>query len=85
MKSLTDSEIQQLTKRIVKYCIIPDLDRIFTYPSFENFEQAADGLDNSVDLIKSWLDPDNTCIDMQIYQIYDNIKESITEGLDGFN
>ena len=85
MKSLTDQEITELTKGIIKHCIIPQLTNFFTYPSFEHFHKAAECLPNYEEVLKVWLDENNKEIDGQISKIYRDIEESIVEGLNGFN
>lgn len=80
MKTLTDDQITQLTKGIVKHCIIPQLSDIFECPMFQEFDKAAKTLTDSEEIIRAWLDGN---LDKQIDKVYKDIETSIITHLKG--
>ena len=81
MKSLNDEQIQQLTKSIVKHCIIPDMNGVYDCPGFNNIEEAMAQIDRGDELINAWYYESNENIEKQVSAIYTKIRDSIIESL----
>jgi len=79
--TLTNEQITQLTKGIIKHCILKQLHNFFDFPSFENFHKACECLPDANLILKTWLEQSETELDDQICKIYKDIEESIVTHL----
>ena len=80
--NLTTEQIKQLTKAIVKHCIIPGISDFFQFPSFENIDKACADMPDAQAIYAAWMDIYNTNIDEQILKIYSDIEDNIKKSLE---
>lgn len=79
--NLTDQQIQQFTKGIVKHCILPSLKNIFDCPEYTGMSEACLCMPDARAIYDAWLDQENHNIDVQILKIYSDIEDGIKEHL----